>query len=429
MTMYLFTTALIELMMLTMMIHVLHYSGFTLRQKTWFVLTFASVMICAAAEYAVHCGYYSPKFALPLTVITVVQFSLSPLLAVFFSGALGLYDEAKRSLRYFSAGVLVQIVCAPFKLIFGFNEAGYFRGRLFFVYEAFYFIGLIYLIISMTVVGKRFRHRDAPTLVFMALTLGTGVFIMTVANIHIAYISIGISASLCYIYYNDLVQQDVQAELIAEQEKITDIQTSTISGLANLIESRDTETGGHVARTCDYVKEIAEKAREKGLYASEIDDGFISALYALAPMHDIGKIVVPDRILRKPGKLTPEEYELMKKHAEAGGDVVRQMLEGVTDEEYVRFASDVASCHHEKWDGTGYPRGLSGEEIPLCARIMAIADVYDALVSERCYKTAVPPEDALRIIKSESGTHFDPLLADAFIESRGERIRKGGERA
>ena len=133
-------------------------------------------------------------------------------------------------------------------------------------------------------------------------------------------------------------------------------------------------------------------------------------------MHDVGKIVVPDRILRKPGKLTDEEYGVMKTHASAGGDVVRQILNGVTDEEYLKFASDIASYHHERWDGTGYPEGLSGEDIPLPARIMAIADVFDALISERCYKEAFPVDVALEIIRAESGSHFDPKLAEVFLK-------------
>ena len=141
-------------------------------------------------------------------------------------------------------------------------------------------------------------------------------------------------------------------------------------------------------------------------------------LYTLAPMHDVGKITVPDAILRKPGRLTDEEFGQIKLHAAAGGKIVRQILDGIADEEYINFASDIASYHHEKWDGTGYPEGLSGNAIPLCARIMAIADVYDALVSERCYKTAMSENEALEIIKSESGKHFEPELVTMFLLSK-----------
>jgi response regulator RpfG family c-di-GMP phosphodiesterase len=228
--------------------------------------------------------------------------------------------------------------------------------------------------------------------------------------------AVAISASLCYIYYNDLVQQDIQAALVADRDRISEMQRHTISGLANLIETRATETGEHVARTSSYVRSIAENARRDGVYADQIDDEFISRLYSLAPLHDVGKIVVSDSILRKPGKLTPEEFEQMKLHASAGGTVVRQILEGVTDEDYLSFASDIATYHHERWDGTGYPEGLSGEAIPLSARIMAITDVFDALISERCYKEAMPADEAAELIRSEAGSHFDPKLAAVFLE-------------
>lgn len=415
MTFYVWATILIELMMATMIFHVIRYSGFTKQQKAWFVLTFASVMVCAGAELAVHCGVYHHALAIPLTVLTVIQFSLSPLLAIFFSGALGLYKEATIALKILSLNAVVEIVSAPFGWIFYFTEEGYFRGQFFIVYEIFYFIALLYLIVSMIIVGKRFRNRDFSTIVMVLVIMIAGIIPMTIFSLHIAYISIGICACLCYIYYNDLVQEDIQAELVTNQKRMSKMQEHTITGLASLIESRDTETGEHVARTCRFVKEIAESARKENVYANVINDHFISLLYTLAPMHDVGKIVVSDSILRKPGKLTPEEYEQMKKHAAAGGTLVRQILEGIADEEYIKFASDIATYHHEWWNGSGYPQGLAGESIPLCARIMAIADVYDALTSKRCYKDALPQEEAVEIIREESGTHFDPNLVSVFL--------------
>ena len=202
------------------------------------------------------------------------------------------------------------------------------------------------------------------------------------------------------------------------------MQEHIISGLANLIENRDFETGEHITRTKKYVKLLAEHARDDGIYQDNIDDHYISLLYILSPLHDIGKIKVSDTILKKPGKLTVEEFDLMKQHATYGGSVVRDLLMGVTDDEYIAFASDIATYHHERWDGTGYPRGLKGSEIPLSARIMAIADVYDALTSERCYKKAFSVEEAIRIIKEESGTHFDPKLVEVFLNHKEDFIIK-----
>ena len=180
------------------------------------------------------------------------------------------------------------------------------------------------------------------------------------------------------------------------------------------------DTGEHISRTSNYVKMLAEFARADGVYADQIDDHFISLMYTLAPMHDIGKIVISDQILKKPGRLTSDEYEQMKRHAAVGGTVVREVLNGITDEEYLAFAADIATFHHERWDGTGYPCKLQGEQIPLSARIMAIADVFDALVSERCYKKAMSHEQAHRIIEEESGTHFDPKLTAVFLAHKSD---------
>ena len=415
---YVCSIILTVLMMIAMTLHVINYQGFKKSQKTWYILTFAAIMFCSTAEFAVHCGYYDASFAIPLTVITVLQFSVAPLLAVLFIGALGMHDQVKTAVVFIAVNLVTEVAAAPFGLVFYFDENGYNRGDFFVIYEAFYVISLLYLIINMFRVGKKFRHRDIWTIGMVLVILVAGIIPMTVFHINVTYVAIAISASLCYIYYNDLVQQDIQSELVTNQKKMSDMQEHMISGLANLIENRDLETGEHIIRTRIYVKALAELAREDGIYTDKIDDHFIELLHTLAPMHDIGKIVVPDHILKKPGRLTPEEYEEIKKHAAVGGTVVREVFSGISDEEYLSFASDIATYHHERWDGTGYPSGLKGEEIPLSARIMAIADVFDALISERCYKEPMPPGDAFEVIRNESGSHFDPLLAKVFLDHK-----------
>ena len=419
---YICTTILTELLMISMSLHVLHYSGFTKEQKIWYLLTFVSVILCSVAEFAVHCGFYNETLALPLTVLTVIQFSVAPLLGILFTGALGLKNQAKFAIVFFVINLLAETIAAPFGWVFYFNWEGYHRGDLFFIYEVFYFIRLIYLLVSMAIVGKKFRHRDLYTIGMILVILIAGIIPMTFFNINITYTAIAISASLCYIYYNDLVQQDIQAELILNQEKISEMQLHMISGLANLIENRDMETGEHISRTSAYVKILAEYARKDGVYTELLDDHFISLIFTLAPMHDIGKVIIPDSILKKPGKLTKEEFEHMKKHAAAGGAVVTEVLNGITDKEYQSFASDIATYHHERWDGTGYPEHLKGEKIPLSARIMAIADVFDALVSERCYKKAMTAEEAVQVIKDEKGSHFDPKLVEVFLKHKEDFI-------
>ena len=420
MTFYTGTTILTELMMIAMSFHVLHYSGFTRTQKLWYLLTFISIMLCTGAEFAVHCGYYKPSIALPLTAITLLQFSVAPVLGVLFSGALGLKYQSKICIAFFALNFIIEVVCAPFGLIFYFNDEGYFRGDLFFIYELFYFLSLAYLIVCISLVGKNFRHRDTVTICMILIILVAGILPMTIFKLNITYLAIGISASICYIYYNDLVQQDIQAELVIKQAKISEMQNHIISSLASLIENRDIETGQHVARTAAFVTTLTKTAIKDGVYSSILDDRFVSMMRMLAPMHDIGKIVVSDRILKKPGRLTEEEYEQMKKHASAGGSVIREVLSGVAEEEYLSFASDIATYHHERWDGTGYPKGLSGEDIPISARIMAIADMFDALISERCYKKPIPIDEAFKIIEEEKGTHFDPMLVTVFLNHRDE---------
>ncbi len=424
MTFYTCAIILTELMMLTMSIHVIPYSGFTREQKKWYLLSFTAVMACAAAEYfAILFDAHGKSFIIPLTVITVIQFSITPLLPVFFSGALGIRRIVKQAAIFFSINVLAEIVSAPFGWIFYFDETGkYVRGEFYLIYEGFYIVSLVFLIAAMIIAGFRFGNRDRSTVIMILVVMVAGLIPVIFFKIYTDYVAIGFCAGLCYIYYNDLVQLDARNSLVADQQKLSGMQENTISGLANLIESRDTETGEHVARTREYVQKIAEFARKDGVYADMLDDHYISLLCKLAPMHDVGKIVVPDAILKKPGRLTDEEFAQMKRHAAEGGTVVRRILHGITDEEYLQIGSDIATCHHERWDGKGYPSGLTGEDIPLCARIMAIADVYDALISERCYKKAMPPEQAAEIIREEAGTHFDPALAKVFLDHKDEFI-------
>ncbi len=420
MTFYNSITIIVVILMITMILHVINYSGFTKRQRMWYILTFSCIMFCSMAEFLVHCGAYDKRFKIILTIITVIQFSLAPLLGILFIGALGLKGQKKIGIIYLSVSFLVEVISAPFGAIFYFNDEGYFRGNLFILYELFYFISLGYLVVCMIIVGNRFKKRDFSTVIMILVILVAGIIPMAIYKINVTYLAIAIAASLCYIYYNDLVQLDIKTELINNQEKMTSMQTHMISGLANVIENRDMDTGEHIVRTSMLVRMLSEYARIDGVYLDQIDDKFIDLIYTLAPMHDVGKIIIPDNILKKPGKLTSEEFEIMKKHSAVGGDVVKEVLSGITDEQYLSFAADLSTYHHEWWDGSGYPKGLRCEEIPLCARIMAIADVYDALISERCYKKAMAPEEAFKIIESESGTHFDPVLVKVFLRHKKE---------
>ncbi len=221
----------------------------------------------------------------------------------------------------------------------------------------------------------------------------------------------------------------LEAEVERRTAHMRAIQDVTIMALASLAETRDNETGSHILRTQHYVRALAEELRHHPRFAAFLTDGVIDLLYKSAPLHDIGKVGIPDAILLKPGKLTAEEWEIMKTHATLGSDSLARAedrLEGDTPS-FLRFAREIADAHHEKWDGSGYPRGLKGEDIPVSARLMALADVYDALISRRVYKEPMSHEQAVAIILDGRGRHFDPDVADAFLRLAG-RFREIAER-
>lgn len=196
-----------------------------------------------------------------------------------------------------------------------------------------------------------------------------------------------------------------------------------VTSFANLVESRDSSTGSHVKRTKSYVKIILDEIKTNSLYSSIMTKDFEDKMMNAAPMHDIGKISIPDTILQKPGKLTDEEYSVMKKHSVLGGEIIQEIFKDMDDKEFLNIAYDVTRYHHEKWNGNGYPEGLVGKEIPFSARIMAIADVFDAISAKRCYRDAMPLEKCFAIIKEGKGVDFDPVLTDLFLNAR-EKVEK-----
>ena len=208
-----------------------------------------------------------------------------------------------------------------------------------------------------------------------------------------------------------------QAEVIlARTERITRIQDSVIIGMANLIELRDNNTGRHVKNTQYYVQMICEALVEKDLYSTTLTDDYVNNTVRAAPLHDVGKIRISDTILNKPGRLTEEEFEIIKTHTILGAEIVDDLLGDVEEPGYLSVAHDIALSHHERWDGTGYPNQLPGEQIPLCARIMSIADVFDALYEDRVYKQGIRPiGKALAIIEDGRGLQFDPVVTDVFL--------------
>ncbi len=209
----------------------------------------------------------------------------------------------------------------------------------------------------------------------------------------------------------------LEQEVARRTREVMAIQDVTILALTSLAETRDSDTGNHIRRTQNYVRALARKLSTHPRFAAFLTLHNIELLYKSAPLHDIGKVGIPDRILLKPGKLTPEEFEIMKTHTTLGRDAIEHAEQQLGVEvSFLTFAKEIAYSHQEKWDGSGYPQGLRGDAIPISARLMAVADVYDALISRRIYKEPMPHEQAVEVIRQTAGRHFDPDVVAAFLE-------------
>ncbi len=212
---------------------------------------------------------------------------------------------------------------------------------------------------------------------------------------------------------NDYLEKEVEQRT----REVMAIQDVTIQAMASLAETRDNETGNHIRRTQNYVKALAEELRDHPRFRHFLGDETIGQLFKSAPLHDIGKVGIPDHILLKPGRFTPEEFEIMKTHTTLGRDAIQHAEDQLGIQVgFLSLAKEIAYGHQEKWDGSGYPEGVAGDVIPISARLMAVADVYDALISRRVYKEGMPHAEAVEIIRQGRGSHFDPDICDAFLD-------------
>jgi response regulator RpfG family c-di-GMP phosphodiesterase len=210
--------------------------------------------------------------------------------------------------------------------------------------------------------------------------------------------------------------------LQSTQDEVKTTRDVAIVSLSALAESRDNETGAHILRTQEYIRALANYLCKFDKHKALLTPNYIELLYKSAPLHDVGKVGIPDNILLKPGKLTDEEFKTMKRHPEIGAKALSIAEKHLGSNSFLQLAKEIALTHHEKWDGNGYPKGLKGDEIPLSGRLMALADVYDALISERVYKKAFSHEKAKSIILEGKGSHFDPELVDAFLTIEQEFV-------
>ena len=269
----------------------------------------------------------------------------------------------------------------------------------------------IYILASIVIFFSRWRYieRHKRISIFTYLLLLAGITAYQMLHPQALLSSLCVTLIILGVYINQ--ENPSVLELARYHEEMT-------MGFATLVENKDGSTGGHIKRTTMYVRLLAEELRRRGYYKEVLTKDYVRNLYLAAPMHDIGKVAVPDVILQKPGRLTEEEFAQMKLHAEHGGRIVQETFGHLGNEQYAEMAYQVARYHHEKWNGRGYPEGLTRKEIPLCARIMAIADVFDAVSEKRCYRDAMPLEKCFGIIEEGSGQDFDPVLAEVFLDIR-----------
>lgn len=221
-----------------------------------------------------------------------------------------------------------------------------------------------------------------------------------------------------HLEFSQNYQKNLEHEVDKKTIQVHQMQENMIFGFADIVENRDFVTGGHVKRTSAYVEAVVCELKKKNVFSTILTDEYLNQIRLAAPLHDIGKVAISDSILNKPGRLTKDEFEKMKTHTTIGGKVIDETIMFVEEPEYYTIAKDVAMYHHEKWNGQGYPEGLAGEQIPLSARIMAVADVFDALVTDRPYKDAYTLDTAFDIIEQESGKQFDPDIVNVFMEIR-----------
>ena len=289
---------------------------------------------------------------------------------------------------------------------------------------------LLSVILSMVLffyMYKKMHLRFVLTFAIIFVIYLVTSFVFLVENIYISSAFFLIPFALYFFLLNVFVIFEHYKEKQKFYIDLTQAHSSAIDSMALVAETRDTETGAHIIRTKEYIMCLGEYLYEHGIYKDILTKDFRQLVYRASPLHDIGKVGIPDNVLKKPGKLTEEEFTLMKEHATIGKEIIQNALKENEENGFLQRAFNIAYSHHEKWDGSGYPQGLKGLEIPLEARMMALADVYDALISRRVYKEAIPFEQSEQIIIEGSGKHFDPILVDTFIELK-DKFREIADR-
>lgn len=291
-------------------------------------------------------------------------------------------------------------------------------------WDVSYFVFLTYCVAPELIVGT--PYADYLRMGEESLKGGTfATMINVVKNVSLPQAFFALFMGVFIILTNYRKRKGYRAQI----SNLNRSQNKILMGMSDIVEGRDGSTGGHIKRTSKVVGFLVDALVKDKSYEGTLKNSFCECVVKAAPMHDLGKIAIADSILNKPGKLTDDEFMVIKDHPQKSHDIIKNVLDGLNDEVLMDVAENIALYHHEKYDGTGYPMGLKGDEIPLEAKIMAIADVYDALVSERCYKQPISHEEAYKIIEDSMGTHFDPKLRHCFEIAYPSLVKFYGESA
>ena len=342
-----------------------------------------------------------------ISIDTVIYVLFGYMLKVAGSIPKNIYKRISLSIPYLISVFVVIFNINSLEFCEG-NSTNYSMGVS--AYTCFAMVG-IYILFALIVFLKQWHYIESNKRISIASYMLCLILITSIQvwNPEILITSVATTILILGIYMNQ--ENPIMNEVARYHDEM-------VMSFATLVENKDGSTGGHVKRATGYVRVLAEELRNRGYYRDILTKDYMRALCQAAPMHDIGKIAVPDVVLKKPGKLTDEEFELIKQHTISGGKIIQDTFGHLGDEEYTEMAYHVARYHHEKWNGRGYPERLKENEIPLCARIMSVADVFDAISEKRCYRDAMPMDKCFSIIEEGRGTDFDPVIVDVFLAIR-----------
>ncbi|MCR4790461.1 MAG: HD domain-containing protein [Treponemataceae bacterium] len=330
-----------------------------------------------------------------------------------------------RSSLILSGIYFVLVIITPFTGFFYYIDENNFYHRGTYNYFCVAFYAAYFILITIMVIIYRKNFSKNAFLSFLSFSVFPIVLqIIQMFFYGLSLVNVGLTIAILLIFLNMHMNLEYSfsatVKKVREQrKKIFTLEEQIIFSFSNLVESREIEDDDGAQRTSLYVSLLAQKAMDDGYYPGILSRDYVRSLIKASPMHDIGVITVSDSIMKKPGPLTESERKEMQKHTVEGGKIIKKILSGYDDEKTIQIAKEMAELHHERWDGKGYPYGLKGEAIPVSARIMAIADVYDALISNRCYKERVSSEEAFKIIEESAG-QFDPILVKEFLEIKNE---------